>query len=41
MQDLSADWKRWSPVERVLAVTLTVILAVGVPVALVWGAAPG
>jgi len=41
MHDLSADWKRWSFVERLLAVTLTVVLAVGVPVALVWGAALG
>jgi hypothetical protein len=41
MHDLSADWKRWSLVERVLAVTLTVLLAVGVPVVLVWGATLG
>lgn len=41
MNDLSADWKRWTLVERVLAVTLTVLLAVGLPAALIFRAALG
>jgi hypothetical protein len=41
MHDLSADWKRWSPVERVLAVTLTVLVAAAVPVALAWSVVIG
>ena len=41
MHDLSADWKRWSLVERVVAVTLTVLVAAALPVVLVWGTALG
>jgi hypothetical protein len=41
MHDLSADWKRWTLVERVVAVTLTVLVGVGLPVVLAYGAALG
>jgi hypothetical protein len=37
MYDLSADWKRWTVVERILAVTLTALVVVGVPVAMLVG----
>ena len=37
MRDLHADWKRWSPTERVFAVTLATLLAVVSPVMLAIG----
>jgi hypothetical protein len=33
MRDLVADWKRWSSVERLLAVVLTLLL-IGLPLQL-------
>jgi hypothetical protein len=41
MHDLSSDWKRWTLVERVVAVTLTGLVAVGLPIALLYGGALG
>jgi hypothetical protein len=34
MRDLLADWRRWSPTERILAMTLTSAVAFGIPLAL-------
>jgi hypothetical protein len=34
MRDFVADWKKWSRAERVLAVVVTVLLLVAVPIGL-------
>jgi hypothetical protein len=32
LRDLRADWRKWSALERVIALTLAALLAVAVPV---------
>jgi len=34
MRDWVADWKKWSPVERVVAIALLLLISLGVPLGL-------
>jgi hypothetical protein len=34
MKDLLADWRRWTPAERIVAMTLTSAVALGIPIVL-------